>query len=83
MQVATVKVIGGPLLPRPQAGWTAAEADSFCEDFIRSNEIVARCGGLPGVDVRRSLSGCRADVVVSRNYSSSSLTSMCFDIRNI
>ena len=63
-QVATVKVIGGPLLPRPQDGWTASAADAFCEDFIRADTIVSKCGGLPGVDVRKSVRHCRTDVQV-------------------
>ena len=63
-QVATVKVIGGPILPRPQDGWTASEADKFCEDFIKTNDIVSKCVGLPGVDVLKSLNNCRNDVQV-------------------
>ena len=63
-QVATVKVIGGPILPRPQDGWTASEADKFCEDFIKTNDIVSKCVGLPGVDVLKSLKNCRNDVQV-------------------
>ena len=63
-QVATVKVVGGPVLPRPQDGWTVREADSFCDDFIRVNEVVQKCRGLPGVDVTTSLNNCRNDVLV-------------------
>ena len=63
-QVATVKVIGGPLLPRPQDGWTDSAADAFCEDFIRAEDIVSKCRGLPGVDIQTSLTNCRTDVQV-------------------
>ena len=63
-QVATVKVIGGPILPRPQDGWTDFAADAFCEDFMRADQIVSKCGGLPGVDIKTSLSNCRTDVQV-------------------
>ena len=63
-QVATVKVIGGPLLPRPQDGWTDSAADAFCEDFIRADPIVTKCRDLPGVDIKTSLSNCRTDVQV-------------------
>ena len=63
-QVATVKVVGGPVLPRPQEGWTITTADSFCGDFIKSSEVVQRCLGLPGVDVKMSLQNCRNDVLV-------------------
>ena len=64
--VATVKVVGGPVLPRPQAGWTAKEADTFCKDFIHASQLVQKCAGLPGVDVGASLDNCRSDVVVSQ-----------------
>ena len=64
-QVATVKVVGGPVLPRPQEGWTITTADSFCKDFIQSSDIVNKCLGLPGVDVKMSLENCRNDVLVS------------------
>ena len=63
-QVATVKVVGGPVLPRPQEGWTITTADAFCGDFIHSSEVVQRCRGLPGVDVKLSLENCRNDVLV-------------------
>ena len=66
-QVATVKVVGGPVLPRPQDGWTITTADTFCKDFIQSNEVVPRCRDLPGVDVKMSLENCRNDVLVRRN----------------
>lgn len=62
-QVATVKVVGGPVLPRPQDGWTITTADTFCKDFIQSNEVVPRCRDLPGVDVKMSLENCRNDVL--------------------
>jgi len=62
-QVATVKVVGGPVLPRPQEGWTITTADAFCGDFIHSSEVVQRCRGLPGVDVKLSLENCRNDVL--------------------
>ena len=35
VQVATVTVVGGPVVPRPQEGWTQATADTFCSDYIR------------------------------------------------
>ena len=63
-QVATVKVVGGPILPRPQDGWTASEADKFCDDFISGHEVVGKCSGLPGVDIQQTLSNCRHDVLV-------------------
>ena len=63
--VATVKVVGGPVLPRPQDGWTDQEANSFCSEFIHSSSVVEKCEGLPGVDVGASLENCRSDVVVS------------------
>jgi len=62
-QVATVKVVGGPVLPRPQEGWTITTADAFCGEFIQSSEIVQRCRGLPGVEVKLSLQNCRNDVL--------------------
>ncbi len=34
-QVATVTVVGGPVVPRPPEGWTTASADTFCGDYIR------------------------------------------------
>ena len=64
--VATVKVVGGPVLPRPQAGWTNSEADLFCKEFIQSSEVVQKCAGLPGVQVESSLENCRSDVMVSQ-----------------
>ena len=66
--VATVKVVGGPVLPRPQAGWTITEADLFCKEFIQSNEVVQKCAGLPGVQVEASLENCRSDVMVSQLF---------------
>lgn len=66
-QVATVKVVGGPVLPRPQEGWTITTADAFCGDFIQSSDVVQKCIGLPGVDVKMSLQNCRNDVLV-RNF---------------
>ena len=63
-QVATVKVVGGPILPRPQDGWTASEADKFCADFISGHEVVGKCSGLSGVDIKQTLSNCRHDVLV-------------------
>ena len=63
-QVATVKVVGGPVLPRPQEGWTITTADAFCGEFIQSSEIVQRCRGLPGVEVKLSIQNCRNDVLV-------------------
>ena len=64
--VATVKVVGGPVLPRPQAGWTISETDLFCREFIQSSEVVQKCAGLPGVQVESSLENCRSDVMVSQ-----------------
>ena len=64
--VATVNVVGGPVLPRPQAGWTSHEADLFCREFIQSSEVVQKCAGLPGVGVEASMENCRSDVMVSQ-----------------
>ena len=66
--VATVKVVGGPVLPRPQAGWTSSEADLFCKEFIQSSEVVQKCAGLPGVEVEASLENCRSDVMVGELF---------------
>jgi hypothetical protein len=34
-QVATVTVVGGPVVPRPPEGWTTPTAEAFCADYIR------------------------------------------------
>ena len=60
-----MKVVGGPVLPRPQDGWTAATADTFCSEYIRAAEVVGRCEAVPGVSVDTALANCRRDVLVS------------------
>jgi len=84
-QVATVKVVGGPVLPRPQEGWTITTADSFCGDFIKSSEVVQRCLGLPGVDVKMSLQNCRNDVLYAGDtrYAMLHLDQIKEDCRNM
>jgi hypothetical protein len=32
-------VVGGPVVPRPQEGWTQATADVFCGDYIRYHTL--------------------------------------------
>ena len=64
-QVATVKFVGGPVVPRPAEGWTVATADSFCAEFFGSSSAAQKCMDVPGVDIVASRSNCRDDVMVS------------------
>ena len=63
-QVATVKVVGGPVLPRPPEGWTLSLAEDFCTDYLGSSPAMTVCRGLPRVDVVARLGDCGQDVLV-------------------
>ena len=83
-QVATIKFVGGPVVPRPAEGWTVATADSLCAEFFRSSSAAQKCEDVPGVDVVASRANCRDDVLVSfillsnypLTYSSSSFSEL-------
>jgi len=62
-QVATVNVVGGPVVPRPIEGWTETSAEHFCADFLGTSKAVQACKGLPGVTVQTALTNCRDDVL--------------------
>ena len=64
-QVATVKVVGGPVVPRPQEGWTSNTASQFCREFLQTSAAVIACAGVPGVQVEERIKACEEDVLVS------------------
>ena len=64
-QVATVKVVGGPVVPRPQEGWTSKTASQFCREFLQTSAAVIACAGVPGVQVEERIKACEEDVLVS------------------
>lgn len=68
-QVATVNFVGGPVVPRPPEGWTAAAAEAFCGDYIQGSAAAGRCTGVPGVDIQASQIHCSNDVMVSTGNS--------------
>ena len=64
-QVATVKVAGGPVLPRPHDSWTLESAGKFCTEFLGAAPAVAACRAVPGVAVEERVVACGEDVLVS------------------
>lgn len=72
-QVATVNVVGGPVVPRPSEGWTNTSAEHFCADFLGTSKAVQACKGLPGVTVQTALTNCRDDVLYAGNTRSALL----------
>ena len=64
-QVATVKVVGGPVVPRPLDGWTISTAAKFCREFLQTSTAVIACSDVPGVDVEKRMKACGEDVLVS------------------
>ena len=64
-QVATVKVVGGPVVPRPQEGWTISTASQFCREFLQTSAAVISCSGVQGVQVEERIKACEEDVLVS------------------
>ena len=67
-QVATVKVVGGPVVPRPLEGWTASTAAKFCREFLQTSAAVIACTGVAGVEVEERIKACEEDVLVSAQF---------------
>jgi len=62
-QVATVKVVGGPVVPRPLDGWTIGAATEFCREFLQSSPAYAACAEVPGLAVEERMKACAEDVL--------------------
>ena len=63
--VAMVKVVGGPVLPRPLEGWSLGLATEFCGEFLASSPALELCRKVAGVSVADRLDACSQDVLVS------------------
>jgi hypothetical protein len=63
-QVATVRVVGGPVVPRPAGGWSAAAAGAACADHLASSPALAACSAVPGLRTEDRLAACGRDVQV-------------------
>jgi hypothetical protein len=63
--VATVKVVGGPVLPRPLEGWSPGLATEFCGEFLARSPALELCRKITGVSVAGRLDACSKDVLVS------------------
>lgn len=62
-QVATVKVVGGPVLSRPKDGWTLPLARDFCSEYLGGSPALVQCRDVPGVILEDILDTCSQDVM--------------------
>ena len=63
--VATVKVLGGPMLPWPLEGLSPGLATEFCGEFLANSPALELCRRIIGVSVAGRLDACSKNVLVS------------------